>query len=82
MTDEREAISEAALEAVGNLLAAGKAYGIGISFESDDQGWSVGYMRGMGGGELASAYDRETAAKAAERPLDELARRLRANANR
>jgi hypothetical protein len=76
MANEREAISEAALEAVANLLAAGKAYGIGITFEPDGQGWSIGYMRGMGGGDLASAYDLEAAAKAAERPLDELAQRL------
>lgn len=81
MANEREAISGAALEAVANLLAVGKAYGIGITFEPDAQGWSIGYMRGMGGGDLASAYDLETAAKAAGRPLDELARRLATGAD-
>lgn len=35
----------------------------------------------MGGGDLASAYDLETAAKAALRPLDELAQRLGRNRN-
>lgn len=79
MADEQETISQAALEAVGNLLETGKIHGIGITFEPDVEGWSVGYMRGMGGGNLASAYDLETAARAAERPLDELARRLEAN---
>jgi hypothetical protein len=72
MTDER-AVSEAALEAVGNLLETAHAHGIGVSFEPDRVGWSVGYIEGMGGGNLASAYDLETAARAAERPLDELA---------
>jgi hypothetical protein len=76
MTDEHESISQAAVEAVANLLAAGRHYGIGITFEPDEEGWSIGYMQGMGGGHLASAYDLETAAKGAERPLDELAQRL------
>jgi hypothetical protein len=79
MTDEHTAISDAALEGIRNLLDAGKIHGIGISFEPDAEGWTVGYMRGMGGGELASAYDLETAVKAAERPLDELAHRLAEN---
>jgi hypothetical protein len=75
MPDEQEHISEAALEAVGNLLEAAKTHGIGVTFEPDAAGWRVGYMEGMGGGDLASAYDLETAVKAAERPLDELAAR-------
>jgi hypothetical protein len=73
MTEEREPISEAALEAVANLLAAARQHGIGVTFEPDAAGWTVGYIQGMGGGNLASAYDLETAAKAAARPLDELA---------
>lgn len=76
MTEEQEPISEAALEAVANLLAAAKHHGIGVTFEPDAVGWTVGYIQGMGGGNLASAYDLETAAKAAERPLDELAGQL------
>jgi hypothetical protein len=79
MADEQETISQAALEAVANLLAAAKHHGIGITFEPDETGWSVGYMVGMGGGDLASAYDLETAARAAERPLDVLAHRLAEN---
>jgi hypothetical protein len=79
MTGEDTTITEAALEAVANLLAAAKQHGIGVTFEPDDAGWRVGYMQGMGGGDLASGYDLETAAKAAERPLDELAHRLASN---
>jgi hypothetical protein len=79
MTGEDTTISEAVLEAVGNLLAAAKHHGIGVTFEPDSQGWRIGYIRGMGGGDLASSYDLETAAKAAERPLDELAHRLAGN---
>jgi hypothetical protein len=76
MTEEQETISEAALEAVANLLAAAKHHGIGVTFEPDPVGWTVGYIEGMGGGSLASAYNLETAVRAAERPLDELAARL------
>jgi hypothetical protein len=76
MTDEQETISEAAREAVANLLAAAKHHGIGVTFEPDEMGWSIGYIRGNGGGPLASAYDLETAARAAERPLDDLAERF------
>lgn len=50
-----------------------------IIFETDAEGWSIGYMRGKGGGDLSSAYDLETAVRAADRPLDELARRLNRN---
>ena len=60
--------------AVGNLSTA-KIHGIGITFEPDEVGWSVDYMKGIGGGPLSSAYDLETAARAAERPLDELVER-------
>ena len=63
------------LGAVGNLLSTAKIHGIGITFEPDEVGWSVGYMKGMGGGPLSNAYDLETAAGAAERPLDELVKR-------
>lgn len=76
ITDEQEPISEAALEAAANLLTAAKHHSIGVSFEPDPVGWTVGYMEGMDGGELAKAYGLKTAAKAAERPLDELARQL------
>ena len=71
---------EALLRIRGRLEAA-QNYDIGITFEPDGPGgWKIRYMRGMGGGDLASAYDLETAVAAAERPLDELAYRLAENA--
>jgi hypothetical protein len=79
MADDTPGISDAALEAIAHLLQAAKCKGIGITFEPDDVGWKVGYMYGMGGGDLASGYDLETAARAAERPLDELAHTLGLN---
>jgi hypothetical protein len=75
MTEGR-GLSPDALDAISELLLAGEQYGIGVTFEPDDVGWRIGYMRGMGGGDLASAYDLETAAKAALRPLIELGDRL------
>jgi hypothetical protein len=72
--------ADEALERIRGLLEAGQSYGIGITFEPDGQGgWKIGCMRGMGGGDLSSAYDLETAVAAAARPLDELARRLAEN---
>jgi hypothetical protein len=35
MTEEQEPISEAALEAVANLLAAAKNHGISVTFEPE-----------------------------------------------
>ena len=69
------------LGAVGNLPSTAKIHGTGIPFEPDEVGWSVGYMKGMGGGPLSNAYELETAARAAERPLDELVERGRAGAS-
>ena len=68
-----------ALEAVGELLAASEQTYIGLTFVPDPEGWTVGYMRGMGGGDLASAYDLTTAARAALRPLLDLSERLEEN---
>jgi hypothetical protein len=82
MTDEPqepEGISDGAMVAVRALLTAADAYSIGVSFEPDSQGWKVGYLQGMGGGDLASAYDLETAARAAMRPLDDLHDQLAQN---
>jgi hypothetical protein len=76
MPDDTPDISDAALEAVAYLLQSAKIKSIGITFEPDDVGWSIGYLEGMGGGPLSSGYDLETAVRAAERPLDELAHRL------
>jgi hypothetical protein len=61
--------SPEAMDAIADLLVAGEQYGIGITLTPDGEGWEVGYMQGMGGGDLAEAYDLETAAKAALRPL-------------
>lgn len=79
MTDDHHALPAAALDAISELLVAGEQYGIGVSFEPDDTGWRVGYLRGMGGGDLASAYDLQVAAQAALRPLLELGERLTRN---
>lgn len=79
MPDDTPDISDAALEAIAYLLQNAKIKGIGITFEPDEVGWKVGYMYGMGGGDLASGYDLETAVRAAERPLDDLADTLGLN---
>ena len=79
MTSDHRALSPDALDAVSELLIAGEQYGIGVSFEPDGTGWKVGYLRGMGGGDLASAYDLQVAAQAALRPLLELGERLTRN---
>lgn len=71
-------IADDALEAVAELLAAGEQHGIGVTFEPDAEGWTVGYMRGMGGGTLASAFDLRDAAVAALRPLLDLAAQMEA----
>jgi hypothetical protein len=76
MTEDTLDISDAALESIAYLLQAAKCKGIGITFEPDDVGWKVGYVHEMGGGDLASGYDLETAVRAAERPFDELAATL------
>jgi hypothetical protein len=70
--DELDPISDAALAAVAKLLRTSRDHGIGVTFEPDEIGWTVGYIKGMGGGNLSRAYDLETAAKAAERPLNDL----------
>jgi hypothetical protein len=79
MTDNQTkiSISQGGLEAVENLLLAAKLSGIGVTIEPDSLGWKVGYILPSGGGELAAAYDLETAVRAAERPFNELAEWLR-----
>jgi len=64
-----QGLDEETRDAVAELLVAGEQYGIGLTFVPDDHGWTVGFMRGMGGGDLAEAYDLCTAARAALRPL-------------
>ncbi len=63
------------LQAVGELIALGEQEGFGITFVPDAEGWSIGYMRGMGGGDLVTGYDLGETARAALRPLTDLARR-------
>lgn len=63
------------LQAIGELLAAGEQHGIGISFEPDVEGWRIGYLVGRGGGDLLAGYDLGETARAALRPLEELAAR-------
>jgi hypothetical protein len=65
----------ATLQAVGELLALGEQLGFGITFTPDTEGWAVGYMRGMSGGDLISGYDLGDTARAALRPLQDLAQR-------
>lgn len=52
------------LEAIGELLALGEQLGFGITFVPDDQGWEIGYMRGMAGGELVAGYELGDTARA------------------
>ncbi|MHA7297717.1 hypothetical protein [Pseudarthrobacter sp. MDT3-1] len=63
------------LQSIGELLALGEQKGFGITFTPDAEGWSVGYMRGMGGGELVSGFDLGDTTRAALRPLLDLAER-------
>lgn len=63
------------LEAIGELLALGEQLGFGITFIPDEQGWEIGYMRGMAGGDLVASYDLGDSACAALRPLHDLAER-------
>lgn len=63
------------LRAVGELIALGEQEGFGITFEPDAEGWRVGFMRGMGGGDLHSDYDLASAARGAVRPLLEVSAR-------
>ena len=57
------------LRAVGELIALGEQEGFGITFEPDADGWTVGFMRGRGGGDLRSDYDLKSAVRGAIRPL-------------
>ena len=66
------------LEAVGEIIALGEQEGFGITFAPDATGWTVGYLRGMSGGELLSGFDLEDTARGAIRPLLDLAARYEA----
>lgn len=56
------------------LLDVAREVGIGVTFMPDPDGWTVGYLTDQGGGDLSMAYDLQTAADAAIRPLYALAR--------
>jgi hypothetical protein len=58
--------------AVGDLLALGQRNGFAVTFQPDEEGWTVGYMQGMGGGELVSGYKLGDTARAAYRPFVDL----------
>ena len=73
------AFDDDTLRAIGELLALGEQEGFGITFSPDPEGWRVGYMRGMGGGDLLSGFDLGDAARAAMRPLLDLAARYEGN---
>lgn len=66
------------LRAIGELIALGEQEGFGVSFIPDEAGWAVGYQRGMGGGELVTGFDLGDTARAAIRPLLDLAARYEA----
>jgi hypothetical protein len=59
------AYDDETLTAIGELIALGEQEGFGITFEPDPAGWTVGYMRGMGGGELVTGFDLGDTARAA-----------------
>jgi len=73
-----EPFDEETLAAVGELLALGEREGYAITFTPDSEGWTVGYMRGMGGGDLLTGWDLGETARGALRPLLALAARAEA----
>jgi len=62
-----------ALRAVADLLSAAERHGIGVTFVPDAEGWTIGYMVGNGGGDLVAGYNLTDTARAALRPLEDLA---------
>jgi hypothetical protein len=65
--------------AIGELLALGEQEGFGITFSPDPAGWTVGYTRGMGGGDLLTGFDLGDTVRAAMRPLLDLAAQHKTN---
>jgi hypothetical protein len=57
------------LQAIGELIALGEQEGFGITINPDETGWTVGYLRGMGGGDLLTGFELGDTARAAMRPL-------------
>jgi Spy/CpxP family protein refolding chaperone len=62
-----------ALRAVAELLQAAERNGIGVTFVPDAEGWRIGHMVGHGGGDLVAGYHLTDTARAALRPLEDLA---------
>lgn len=69
------AFDDDTLQAIGELITLGEQEGFGITFTPDPAGWTVGYLRGMGGGEFLTGFDLGDTARAAVRPLLDLAAR-------
>ena len=58
---------------LAKLIALGEQEGFGVTFNPDPEGWTIGYMRGMVGGDLLSGFDLGDTARASMRPLLDLA---------
>ncbi|MCU1474508.1 hypothetical protein [Amnibacterium sp.] len=71
MTDG--AFEASTLEAVGELLALAAREGFGITFTPGPDGWTIGYVRGMGGDDLLTGFDLGDLARGAVAPLLDLA---------
>jgi hypothetical protein len=61
------------LEAIGELLALAAREGFGITFSPGPDGWTIGYLRGMGGDDLITGLDLGDLARAAVVPLLDVA---------
>lgn len=72
------AFDDDTLQAIGELIALGEQEGFGITFNPDETGWTVGYLTGMGGGDLLSGFELGDTARAAVRPLLALSARYEA----
>jgi hypothetical protein len=64
---------DSSLEAVGELLALAQREHIGITFTPGPDGWTIGYVRGMGADDLITGADLGATARAAVAPLLEVA---------
>jgi hypothetical protein len=61
------------LEALGELLTLAAREGFGITFSPGPDGWTIGYLRGMGGDDLITGLDLGDLARAAVVPLLDVA---------
>lgn len=67
------AFDASSLEAIGELLALAQREHIGITFTPGPDGWTVGYVRGMGADDLLTGDELGETARAAVAPLLEVA---------